>query len=66
MEIMFVVFGRDISLILRTLEISLLKNNSNDLHRVITHSLVLVILFNTMFYSSPVLSSHLRAIEIMI
>ncbi len=41
---MFIVFGRDISLILRTHEISLLKNNSHDLHRVITHSLVLVIL----------------------
>ncbi len=33
---MFIVF-------LRTREISLLKNNSHDLHRVITHSLVLVI-----------------------
>ncbi len=40
---MFIVFGRDISLVLRTSEISLLKNNSHDLHRVITHSFVLVI-----------------------
>ncbi len=37
---MFIVFGRDISLILQTREISLCKNNSHDLHRVITHSLV--------------------------
>ncbi len=36
-------FGMDISLVLQTREISLLKNNSHDLHRVITHSLVLVI-----------------------
>ncbi len=42
---MFIVFGRDISLVLWTSEISLLKNNSHDLHRVITHSLVLVILY---------------------
>ncbi len=41
---MFIVFGSDISLVLQTREISLLKNNSHDLHRVITHSLVLVIL----------------------
>ncbi len=41
---MFIVFGRDISLIMQTREISLRKNNSHDLHRVITHSLVLVIL----------------------
>ncbi len=41
---MFIVFGRDISLVLRTREISLHKNNSHDLHRVITHSLVLVII----------------------
>ncbi len=41
---MFIVFGRDISLILRTREISLHKNNSHDLHRMITHSLVLVII----------------------
>ncbi len=40
---MFIVFGRDISLILWTLAISLHKNNSHDLHRVITHSFVLVI-----------------------
>ncbi len=37
-------FGMDISLILRTREISLHKKNSHDLHRVLTHSLVLVIL----------------------
>ncbi len=42
---MFIVFDSDISLILRTREISLHKNNSHDLHRVITHALVLVILF---------------------
>ncbi len=41
---MFIVFGGDISLVLLTLEISLCKNNSHDLHRVITHSLVLVII----------------------
>ncbi len=40
---MWIVFGRDISLVQRTREISLHKNNSHDLHRVITHSLVLVI-----------------------
>ncbi len=45
---MFIVFGRDISLVLWTREISLLKNNSHDLHWVITHSLVLVILCCTM------------------
>ncbi len=39
---MFIVFGRDISLILQTHEISLHKNNSHDLHIVITHSLVFV------------------------
>ncbi len=43
MEIMFIVFGRDISLVLRIHEISLCKINLHDLHRVITHSLVLVI-----------------------
>ncbi len=37
---MSIVFYRDISLILRTCEISLYKNNSHDLHIVITHSLV--------------------------
>ncbi len=41
---MFIVFDRDISLFLRTREISLPKNNSHDLHRVITHSLVLAII----------------------
>ncbi len=40
-----IVFGRDVSLVLRTHEISLCKNNSHDLHRVITHSLVLIKLF---------------------
>ncbi len=44
---MFIVFGRDISQVLWTREISLCKNNSHDLHRVITHSLVLVILCRT-------------------
>ncbi len=43
MEIMFIVFGRDISRVHMTSEISLCKNNSHDLHRVITHLLVLVI-----------------------
>ncbi len=42
-QIMFIVFSRDISLILRTREISLHKKNSHDLYIVITHSLVLVI-----------------------
>ncbi len=41
---MFIVFGRDISRVRRMSEISLHKNNSYDLHRVITHSLVLVII----------------------
>ncbi len=31
-EIIFIVFGRDISLILHIREISLHKNNSHDLH----------------------------------
>ncbi len=39
---------KHILLILQTHEISLHKNNSHDLHRVITHSLVLVILLCTM------------------
>ncbi len=42
-KIMWIVFVKDISLILQTHEISLDKNNSHNLHRVITHSLVLVI-----------------------
>ncbi len=42
-EMMFIVFGMDISLVLWTHEISLHKNNSHDLHIVISHSLVLVI-----------------------
>ncbi len=46
---MFIVFGRDISLVLQTREISLRKNNSHDLHRVITLSLVLVIWYIAMF-----------------
>ncbi len=40
---MFIVCS-DIALVLWTLEISLHKSNSHDLHRVITHSLVLVII----------------------
>ncbi len=43
-RIMWIVFDRDISLVLHTREISLHKNNSHDLHRVITHSHVLVII----------------------
>ncbi len=43
-EILFIAFGRDISLILQTREISLFKNNSCDLHWVITHSHILVII----------------------
>ncbi len=46
---MFIVFGRDISLILQTHEISPHKNNSHDLHTMITQSLVLVILFGSVF-----------------
>ncbi len=41
---MFIVFGRGISLVLWTREISISKKNSHNLHRVITHSLVLVII----------------------
>ncbi len=48
----FIVFGRDISLVLRTHETSLHKNNSHDLHRVITHSLVLVIIPGAMVRST--------------
>ncbi len=40
---MFIVFGRDVSLILQTHEISLHKNDSHNVHIVFTHSLVLVI-----------------------
>ncbi len=40
---MWIVFCRDISLVLQTREISLRKNNSHDLHRVIRHSLVPVV-----------------------
>ncbi len=45
---MFIVFDRDISLILQTREISLHKNNSHDLHIVIIHSFVRVLLCHTM------------------
>ncbi len=45
---MFIVFGGHCQPLLRTREISLHKNNSHDLHRVITHSLDLVILFRIM------------------
>ncbi len=46
MEIIFIVCGRDISIVLQTHEISLRKTNSHDLYRVITHSLVLVIVLS--------------------
>ncbi len=58
MEIMFIVFGRDISLVLLTRQISLHKNNSHDLHRVITHSLVLVIIFRTSHYLFVTVHCH--------
>ncbi len=41
---MFIMFGRVISLIRQTLQISLHKNNSHDLHIVITHTFVLAII----------------------
>ncbi len=44
---MFIVLGRDISLVLWTHEISLHKNNSHDLRREITHSVVLVIILKS-------------------
>ncbi len=42
---MFIVFSRDIKLVLQTHEISLCRINSHDLHRIITHSLILVIVY---------------------
>ncbi len=61
MEIMFTVFGRDISLVLQTREISLSKNNKHDIHIVITHLLVLVIIFLIFHtYSLPPTSSSIH------
>ncbi len=54
---MFIVVGRDISLVLLTHEIFLCKNNSHDLHRVITHSLVLVIIWNIEVVCTGVIST---------
>ncbi len=48
---MFIVFDRDISHVLQTREISLHKNNSDFPYRVITHSLVLVILLYIFIYT---------------
>ncbi len=66
---MFIVFGRDISLLLWTLEIFLRKNNSRDLHRVIIYSLVLVIVLKvsikiTIFTITQSMSEMLLAFKL--
>ncbi len=63
-EIMFIVFGRDISFFLQTREISLHKNNSHDLHIVITHRLVLGIVYGKVH--EGVVSSIEKACKVMI
>ncbi len=61
---MFIVFGRDTSLILWTREISLRKNNSHDLHRVITHSLVLVIIPCDVYIISAIVGTRVSKLQI--